>query len=49
MKASVSQGGLTGVPEVLERFQAAVGLGQIYGPIRWRNATEPGFEWTIQA
>ena len=47
--ASVSQSGPTGVPEVLERFRSVVGLGQIYGPIRWRNANEPGFEWTIQA
>ena len=49
VKASVSQSGPTGVPEVLERFRSVVGLGQIYGPIRWRNANEPGFEWTIQA
>jgi len=49
IKASVSQSGPEGIPEVLERFASAVGFGAIYGPVRWRNATEPGFEWTVQA
>ena len=49
IKASVSQSGPEGVPEVLERFRAVVGFGHIYGPGRWRNSTEPGFDWTAQA
>lgn len=48
IKASVSQGGPTGVPEVLERFQSVVGFGRIY-PSIWRNAVDPGYDWTVQA
>jgi hypothetical protein len=32
LRAAVPQKGPTGVPEVLVRFQRAVGVGQIYGP-----------------
>ncbi|MGH2452035.1 MAG: hypothetical protein ACRDGE_12375 [Candidatus Limnocylindria bacterium] len=47
--AGVKQSGQFGSPEVLSRFRDVVLRGRLYGPYRWRNTDEVGYEWAVQS
>lgn len=47
-QARVNQSSASGVPEVLERFQRAVGFGEVKGP-ELREGREPLYRWVVSS
>ena len=45
---AVTQGGASGMPQVLERFRSVVDVGKTYGPYEQEGATEPIYRWRAQ-
>jgi hypothetical protein len=47
-RARINQSSITGVPQVLERFRAAVGLGAVSGP-EFKDGREPLYKWVVSS